>query len=150
MRPSHRKPDPFAAKPKIPMNIEDVWAAAGTDDGTVQPPKQNLTSLVPFTRLVHNLNNLMDLSDTVAIDQGTVSLIQRKTPLFKDNNIVRKRIELNLMGYHTQFKVILWIIPIFSDGIMVHHLFAADEENQELLRQHRNPVKSSTYDISQF
>jgi hypothetical protein len=144
-----RKPDPFKAPTSSPMNIDEIWKAGQSDDGTLKPPKPNLAGEVPYTRLVHHIDDLDNLSLTIPIDRGTVELIQRKTAPFVSNHSTRQQVELKLMTHDGEvFSVQIWIIPIYSDGILVHHVFAADDTNQELLRQHRNPVKPSEYDIT--
>lgn len=141
-----RKPDPFNKKPSNPMNIDEIWKSGQTDDG-MKPPAVNMTAMVPYSRLVYNLDHLNDLSWSVPIDSGTANLILKKTPLFPDQNITRKPIVLTLMGRENVFTVNMWIIPVFCDGIIAHHLYAADDLNQQLLRENRSPVKPGTYDI---
>lgn len=118
------------------------------NDGRATPPKQNNSALIPTTRLVHNLNNARDLGDCVVIDMNVVKLIHQKLPSNIGQISKRFSMDLDLLGYNSQFKVTIWLIPIFSDGVLVHLLFAADELNQLLLQKHRNPVKpSDDYDI---
>lgn len=147
MRQSRQKPDPFRNDYPSGNLISNIWESGHDNDPKLTPPDQNSSALVPYSRLVHNLNNLESIWECIPIDLGTVELIQKKTGVFPDDNLTRKCITLHLIGRDTTFSVDIWIIPIFLDGVLIHHLYAADAENQQLLLKHRNPVKSSTYDI---
>jgi hypothetical protein len=131
------------------MNIDEIWRKGLSDDVTLKPPKPNVAAEVPYTRLVHHIDDLDNLSLSVPIDRQTVEVIQRKTASFVATSTTRQQVEFALTAHDGDiFEVQIWIVPIFSDGILVHHVFAADDVNQELLRKHRNPVQPSEYDIT--
>jgi hypothetical protein len=140
-----RKPDPF----KQVRQSLDVGVLSGDyPDHTLKPPIPNSLAEVPYTRLVHSLDDLNDLSRCAIIDSGTVTLVQRGLlPL--ELNATRQEVTLNLLGRDGElFKVTIWAIPIYDSGVMAHLLYAADHENLMLLRERRNPVKPLEYDIT--
>lgn len=144
--PRHRQGRPD--KKVTPLNIADIWASGQTPDHTGKPPQPNLLSLVPHTRLVHDLDDLSNIFNAVVIDNGIVELIQKKTPVFNEKQVTRQQVTLHLVGYKdVLFDLTIWIVPVFSEGVMAHLLYAADFENLELLRTHRNFVKPKSYDI---
>lgn len=126
------------------MNIHQIWESGKTDDKLL-PPKQNDPRAACFSRLVHNIDHINDLSDIAVIDEGVVNLLIKKTHV---NLKVPQEIILTLMGYDKTFTVKLVAIPFFLDGILAHVLYAANAYNLDLLRTHRNPVKPKHYDIT--
>ena len=129
------------------MNIGSVWNAQ-TNDATIKPPRPNKLSEVPFNRLVYNLDYPRDLYNVVPIDRGLVELIDKKTTPFQEGMLREQRIELILFGHKEQFKIVIWIIPIFYDGVLVSSILAADTVNQQLILQHRSVTKTGNYDIN--
>lgn len=135
-------------KSVTPLNIDEIWASGQVNDHTFKPPQPNLLSLVPHTRLVHDLNDLSNIFNAVVIDNGVVELIQKKTPVFDEKQLTRQLVTLHLVGYESVlFDLSIWVVPVYSDGVMAHLIYAADFENLELLRTHRNFVKPKSYNI---
>ncbi len=142
---SRRGPDPF--QPSGSLDINAVWKNPD-EDATLTPPKPNNMAEVPYNRLVHHVDYLERLNECVAVDRGVVELIHRKMTPFNENNLTRQLVQLNLMEGSEVVPVNIWIIPVFSDGVMVYLIFAADDENLEHLRRLRNPAKPGSYDIT--
>jgi hypothetical protein len=111
------------------------------------PPKPNNLAEVPYNRLIHHLDYLEQLTDCIAVDRGIVDLIHRRMTPIDEKNMGRQEVSLNLMEGPEIIQVKIWIIPVFSEGVMVYLLFAADHDNLELLRRLRNPSKPGSYDI---
>lgn len=145
MPPSRRGPDPF--QPSGSLNIQSIWNNPDSD-ATLSPPKPNTIAEVPYNRLIHDVDHLDQLTDCVAVDRGVVELIHRRMDPFSDESVTRQLVTLNLMEGSEVVPVKIWVIPVFSDGIMVYLLYAADHENLELLRRLRNPAKPGSYDIT--
>jgi hypothetical protein len=142
--------DPRALKPETPLDINSVWASGHADDHTLKPPKANDPAQVPFTRLLHHLDYLDNLREAMPIDSGLVELIQRKMTAL-NGTLTRKCITLNLVKSDADvFTVELWIIPVYLDGVLIHYLFAADDQNIALIRENRNPIRPETYEFSSF
>ncbi len=142
---SRRGPDPF--QPSGSLDINAVWKNPD-EDATLTPPKPNNMAEVPYNRLVHHVDYLERLNECVAVDRGVVELIHRKMTPFTENKLTRQQVRLNLMEGSEVVPVNIWVIPVFSDGIMVYLIFAADDENLEHLRRLRNPAKPGSYDIT--
>lgn len=117
-------------------------------DQTLTPLKPNTINEVPFNRLIHNVNCVDDLTKCVVVDRGVVELIQRKLLPFTDDNLKRQQVTLHLIDAEKIISVKIWVIPYFSEGVMVYHLFASDDKNLNHLRRLRNPAKPGNYDIT--
>lgn len=142
---SRRGPDPFQPSRSLDMN---AIFQNPDEDATLTPPKPNNMAEVPYNRLIQHVDYLEKLNECVAVDRGVVELIQRKLVPFVENNLTRQQVTLNLMDGGDVISVKIWIIPVFSDGVMVYLIFAADDENLEHLRRLRNPAKPGSYDIT--
>jgi hypothetical protein len=129
------------------MNVGNIWNSQ-TNDATMKPPRPNKLSEVPFNRLVYNLDYLGNLYNAVPIDRGLAELIDKKTTPFQEGMLREQRIELILLGHKDQFKIVIWIIPIFYDGILVSSIFAANDVNQQLILEHRSVTKTGKYGIT--
>lgn len=143
MSPYARKPNRLDQPPRTPLGIVDAWNEPPAD---FKPPPPNKLGNVPLNKLVYNLADLSDLFQAIAIDQDVASNIQRITPPFDEKNMTRKRLTLNLMGKREVFSVEIWVIPVFLEGILVAQVYAADDENQQLLMTHRPPIETTEYD----
>lgn len=142
-----RRPDPFESSG---LNMNEVWKNALADDIHQRQPKPNSLEEVPYNLLIHSLDNLYDVRDAVVVDRNFGDLIIKKlNPLHQ--NMTRQKIQLDITGSDGTLVVIyIWAIPIFSEGVMVYLLYAADYENRQLLRTHRNPSRPEHYDITSF
>jgi len=145
MPPYQRKPDPHQATGSL--NIKNIWENP-VNDPMMTPPKPNNLAEVPYNRLIHHLDYLEQLTDCIAVDRGIVDLIHRRMTPIDEKNMGRQEVSLNLMEGPEIIQVKIWIIPVFSEGVMVYLLFAADHDNLELLRRLRNPSKPGSYDIT--
>jgi hypothetical protein len=129
------------------MNIDQIWRTGSNSDGTI-PPKPNKTGEIPFNRLVHNLDRLDDIFYSIPIDSGVVEALKKITPPFNERSTSRKDVKLRLLDHTgSVFEVIIWVIPMFYNGVLTSLVYAADDENQALLDSHRSPVKNTPYDI---
>ena len=137
-----RKPDPNKKPTQKALNIEQIWKNQPDDVVSLTPPPQNSSAEAPFNGLLYNIKFVGNISFAVPLDRGVVSLIQRKTLPFDEKNMTRQKVELVILGRDESFKVFVWVIPLFMDGVLCNHIYAADTENQNLLLEHRNPVKS--------
>lgn len=146
MSPFRQGPDRFGKTSKS-LNIPEIFNNPDTDP-TLTPPKPNSMAEVPYNRLVHHIDYLEKLNECVAVDRGVVDLIHRRLSPFTETNNARQMVTLNLMEGAEVVPVKIWVIPVFSEGVMVYHLFASDDENLEHLRRLRNPAKPGSYDIT--
>lgn len=117
-------------------------------DPTLAPLKPNTINEVPFNRLIHNIDCISDLTECVVVDRGVVEIVQRKLLPFTDDNLKRQQVTLHLLDAEKIISVKIWVIPFFSEGVMVYHLLASDDKNLDHLRRLRNPAKPGTYDIT--
>lgn len=147
MPQSRQKSDPFSGV-RTSLNSNLLSGYVSEDELNFKPPLPNLFSEVPYTRMVHPLEDITKLNESVFIDSGVDKLIFRgMKPL--NNSPVRQEIILKLIKRNGDlFNVSIWVVPIYSDGVMVHLIYAADFDNRMLLEKHRNPVRPSEYDIS--
>lgn len=145
MSPYQRKPNRLNAPPKTSLGVVEAWNSSPED---FKPPPPNKIGNVPLNRLVYLLDHLDNLFYAIAVDSDVATNIQRITPPFDERDMTRKKITLNLMGEREVFSVDLWVIPVFLNGVLVAQVYAADDENQDKLMNHRPPVKTDDYDIS--
>ena len=122
------------------MDIKSIWENQGNDT-TLTPPPQNSYAEAAYNGMIYNIDFLGNLTYAIPIDRGIVELLQRKTLPFTEDNKTRQLAELTLLGRSESFKVKVWIIPLFLNGVLCNHLYAADDENQAIMLEHRNPTK---------
>lgn len=150
MNPSRRKlPSNLDLPPKKKAMIEEIWKS-GQAPHAVDPPQPNQQSAVPFTRLVYHIDDLNNLYRAIPVDVDVAGFIQKKSPAYSDTRATRELVSITLMGRSDVFTVNVWIIPVFMDGVMVSQLYAADDENQALLMEHRSPIEKGEYVFSNF
>lgn len=140
------KPDRF--RPTNPLNMDKVWKTATADDAELKPPKPNSLGEVPYNLMIHDLDNLYDVSSAIVVDRGVGNMLIKK---LKPLSEIKTRQEIQLLIATSSSDVIaihVWAIPIFVEGVMVYLLYAADYENRQLLKMHRNPAKPAQYDIT--
>lgn len=143
-----RKPDRFRST--NPLNMEEIWKTAIADDAELKAPRPNSLEEVPYNLMIHDLDNLYDLSSAIVVDRGVGNMLIKK---LKPLSEIKTRQEIQLLISTTSSDVIaihIWAIPIFVEGVMVYLLYAADHANRQLLRAHRNPAKPAHYDITSF
>jgi hypothetical protein len=133
-----------------PPGFENVWSNPEVDPA-LKPPKPNSLAEVPFNRLIHHIDYLEKLDECVVVDRGVIKLIHNKMASVDSTDRSRQLVTIYLLDdLGDVIAVKIWIIPIFSNGVLVYLLFAADDENLEYLNRIRNPAKPGTYDITSF
>lgn len=133
-----------------PLDFDAVWANPEVDT-TLKPPRPNSLAEVPYNRLVHHIDYLEKLDECVAVDRGLIQLIHRKMAAVDSTDRSRQLVTINLLDEHGDVVAVkIWIIPVYSQGVLVYLLFAADDVNLKHLSRIRNPAKPGTYDITSF
>jgi hypothetical protein len=144
---SRQKPDPFS-KVSTLLEVHEIYNQ-NSIGYKLTPLRPNDIGEVPYNRLIHHIDYLDKLSECIAVDRAVVDLIRIKQHPFGHDTLVRQEVTLLLMdGGGNSISVKIWVIPIFFEGVMVYHLYAADDENLDHLRRLRNPAKPGNYDIT--